>query len=384
LCADATATFTVPFIAGAKYKWYGPDGFTSEERNPTFITTANSGGSYRLEVSVDSCKYLPSFSILVITPTPQHQKFTPPYQLCENTNLVVEVLREPAVNYLWTGKGVTQLDQDLKLPSIRLDQSGEYILTSTSDNGCVTMDTITVAVDKRATFSMVSDTAICSVDSALLPVNSDAVKIRWTPTNGLSDSTLFNVKARPAATTTYTAVASPGNTCPDTSGSATVTIIPTPSVVGYDTLVRMNIPYVIMPTFGQEVVKWTWVPGDSLSCSDCPKPTFNSNKPMTYLVYGTNAEGCVGKDTVNIRVFCDGANVTMPNAFTPNNDGNNDIYYVRGTGFTVKSFTIFNRLGQEVFRRENFTPNDPSMGWDGTFGGHRPSAMLRALYICWK
>lgn len=102
---------------------------------------------------------------------------------------------------------------------------------------------------------------------------------------------------------------------------------------------------------------------------------------MLYVVYAANKEGCIGKDLVKVRVFCDGANVTMPNAFTPNNDGNNDIFYVRGTGFTVKSFAIYNRLGQEVFRKENFSANDPKYGWDGTFNGQPISDAAGFVYM---
>jgi gliding motility-associated-like protein len=71
----------------------------------------------------------------------------------------------------------------------------------------------------------------------------------------------------------------------------------------------------------------------------------------------------------------------MPNAFTPNGDGNNDIFYVRGTGFTVKSFSVYNRLGELVFSKENFNPNDPAYGWDGTFGGQAVSDAAGFVYM---
>jgi gliding motility-associated-like protein len=143
----------------------------------------------------------------------------------------------------------------------------------------------------------------------------------------------------------------------------------------------MNIPYTLLPNFGQNVIKWKWIPSDSLSCSDCPNPVFNSSKMMTYVVYGSDEKGCTGSDKVTVRVFCDGANVTMPNAFTPNGDGNNDIFYVRGQGFSVKSFSIYNRLGQEVFTRSNFSPNDAQYGWDGTFGGQAISDAAGFVYV---
>ena len=60
----------------------------------------------------------------------------------------------------------------------------------------------------------------------------------------------------------------------------------------------------------------------------------------------------------------------IPNGFTPDGDGINDILMVRGTGIkTVKNFRIFNRWGQVVFERSNISPNDASQGWDGKING---------------
>jgi gliding motility-associated-like protein len=60
----------------------------------------------------------------------------------------------------------------------------------------------------------------------------------------------------------------------------------------------------------------------------------------------------------------------MPNTFSPNGDGSNDVYYPRGKGIqTVRSLRIFNRWGEMVYRRDNFKPNDPGAAWDGRFQG---------------
>ncbi len=59
-------------------------------------------------------------------------------------------------------------------------------------------------------------------------------------------------------------------------------------------------------------------------------------------------------DIVNINLVCDKEAVYIPNTFSPNGDGTNDVFYVRGKGVNfIKSFRIFNRWGQEVFKREN-------------------------------
>jgi gliding motility-associated-like protein len=66
------------------------------------------------------------------------------------------------------------------------------------------------------------------------------------------------------------------------------------------------------------------------------------------------------------------ADVFVPNAFSPNGDGVNDVFYPRGTGiFRVRNLRIFNRWGEVVFERSGFQANDPTSGWDGRSRGTR-------------
>jgi gliding motility-associated-like protein len=84
-----------------------------------------------------------------------------------------------------------------------------------------------------------------------------------------------------------------------------------------------------------------------------------------------NQFGCKASDTIGFRVFCDQqAQVFVPNAFSPDGDGLNDVLMVRGKGITaVRYFRIFNRWGQVVFERSNIQVNDPAQGWDGNING---------------
>lgn len=383
LCVGELAKLMTAVVDSTTYLWTGPGGYSSTDPNPTFITTETSGGVYTLVTTKKSCVSDPVTSNLVVNPNPKNPQL-PDQAICEDKNLVAYVFEEPNTNYVWTGGGDAYSSNTaiLSRPKVKLNAAGQYILLAITDNGCIMSDTINVVIDPKLTLSLSSDTAICFKDSITLFANTNTTNVLWSPTNGMNDSTSKTPKVSPSQTTIYTVVAKTDhNTCPDTSGSIKISVIPTPKVVGYDTLVRMNIPYTILPTYGNNVLRWKWMPSDSLSCSDCPNPVFNSNRQMTYVVYGTDQYGCTGSDDVTIRVFCDGASVTMPNAFTPNGDGNNDLFYVRGKGFSVKSFSIYNRLGQVVFSKENFLPNDPQYGWDGTFGGQAISDPAGYVYV---
>ena len=73
---------------------------------------------------------------------------------------------------------------------------------------------------------------------------------------------------------------------------------------------------------------------------------------------------------MTIYVVCNGGNVFVPNTFSPNGDGANDIFYPRGTGLLkIKTLRIFDRWGELVFENQNFNANDQSAGWNGTFKG---------------
>ncbi|HQU60334.1 MAG TPA: gliding motility-associated C-terminal domain-containing protein, partial [Saprospiraceae bacterium] len=74
-----------------------------------------------------------------------------------------------------------------------------------------------------------------------------------------------------------------------------------------------------------------------------------------------------------VRVYVDKRpNIFIPNAFSPNGDGANDVFLIfarSGSVAQVRSFYIFNRWGEQVFQAFGFPPNDPRYGWDGIFRG---------------
>ena len=112
---------------------------------------------------------------------------------------------------------------------------------------------------------------------------------------------------------------------------------------------------------------YQWTPIESISD---PNEQNTQAKPTRTTVYTVTANDgvCVSSDTTKVVVIedwvCDFPYVFVPNAFSPNNDGENDILYVRGRPITKILFRVFNRWGEKVFESQNL--ND---GWDGTFKG---------------
>lgn len=98
-----------------------------------------------------------------------------------------------------------------------------------------------------------------------------------------------------------------------------------------------------------------------------------------YHVTVTDLNGCSDSDRLPVFVRKP-RNIYIPNGFTPDGDGDNDIFYIfAGQGVRkINSFMIFDRWGDMVFQHYNFQPNDPVHGWDGT---HNGLPMNAAVYV---
>jgi gliding motility-associated-like protein len=89
-----------------------------------------------------------------------------------------------------------------------------------------------------------------------------------------------------------------------------------------------------------------------------------------YTVLVQNEGGCTSRDDVSIFVVCAEGNLFLPNTFSPNGDGLNDVFFPRGKGIHgLRNFRVFNRWGEVVFEQANLQANDMSKGWNGTFNG---------------
>lgn len=169
--------------------------------------------------------------------------------------------------------------------------------------------------------------------------------------------------------------------CSDTI-SQPVTINPLPSIKGPSEITTpVGIPVAIPFTYSSNVTTWSWSPPADLSCFDCPNPAASSTFKTLYVVQVTDINNCVSSDSIVVRTICDAENYFIPNTFSPNNDGVNDVFYPRGKGlYNIQSMQIFNRWGQKVFERKDFPANTASNGWDGTING-RPAPSDAYVYI---
>ena len=120
-----------------------------------------------------------------------------------------------------------------------------------------------------------------------------------------------------------------------------------------------------------EISSIVWSPAEGLDCVNCLDPVFEGSVSTSYEVEVTTVNGCVERSMVTI--FVDQTpKVFIPNIFTPDGEGSNDIFMITADPETVelvKNFEIYDRWGEKMLCFEYFQPNDPSYGWDGVFNG---------------
>lgn len=245
-----------------------------------------------------------------------------------------------------------------------------YYVTGVDENGCSNTDTVDVGIKTKTELILPPAAEICAEDSLRL-LASGAFYYSWSPATNLNKTDVPNPVAYFTAATniTYTVIGSEGKCIPDTA-SINVTVHPLPVMnAGPDMQMLAGTP-VILNGSGTDAKTFSWSPEDNLSCADCYTPTASPTVTTIYTLKGISEYGCVDSDQVTVYVFCDQSQLFIPNTFTPNGDGRNDVFYPHGKGINkVTAFRVYNRWGQVVFEKNDFNINDKDQGWDGTFKG---------------
>ena len=114
-------------------------------------------------------------------------------------------------------------------------------------------------------------------------------------------------------------------------------------------------------------VTYQWFPVESLNDPGIHDPVATPTETTTYTVFITNEHGCT--DTLSILVLvilpeCIEPYIFIPNAFSPNGDGINDRFNIKGVHIDEGELLVYNRWGQKVFHSRNL-----ESGWDGTYKG---------------
>jgi len=300
-------------------------------------------------------------------------------EFCDNGNVLFSnytLNNDPIISNVWDfGDGTSSTATD---PSHTYSGANTYIvtLTVTTENQCRNSFSDTIRVYATPLLTIDGRDTLClnkaEAYSGVIVQPDSTINWLWTFGNGNTAQTQ-QVQASFNSTGNHSLqlIASNKLACADTA-SMNVYVVPPPTAIPVvdpltivsGTSVPLNMNY------AGSIISYNWTPSAQLDCNDCLQPVANPQFTTKYTVSVVDRFGCVNKGDITVKVICTGQNFFIPNTFSPNDDGVNDVFYLRGTGlFRVKTLRVFNRWGEVVFEKREMPVNNPGFGWDGSYKG---------------
>jgi gliding motility-associated-like protein len=262
-------------------------------------------------------------------------------------------------------------------PSV--DAAGTYAYTVTNLCGTSSNDVV-VTVNACALPQggyIVSDSMICEGECVdFTDMSSGATAWSWTFNGGSpstsTDQNPSNICFSGAGTFTIEQIVS--NSSGADTITSTIVVNATPIIdAGNDVTVDLG-QSTTLTAIGTNGT-YTWAPFTWLTCEVCQSTVSTPDETITYTVTVVDSNGCVATDDITVIVDYDNV-VWVPNIFSPNGDGNNDVLYVRGKGVASFQFVVYDRWGEKVFET-----TDLDTGWDGTFRGKKMNKAVFVYYL---
>jgi len=277
----------------------------------------------------------------------------------ESTTLTVN---PAAQSYLWSNTQTTQ--SITEAPTLNTIYS--VVVT---EGACVDTTSVEVVVNPLPTITLVSEMTGCNNNngSIISTTSSGTAPYNYAWSNGQTGADAIGL-----GTGNYSVTVTDAKGCTGTS-SAEVFMYPNPvaSLTPTDVTIRYGDTVQFIANGG---INYNWSPPTYLNFSDIANPICSPMEDMDYCVVVGDIHDC--KDTVCATVkviYCD--DFFIPNAFSPNGDGLNDRFLVKGTCMTHYNFRIQNRWGQTVFESKH-----SGESWDGTFNGVKQDAGVYFYY----
>lgn len=348
-CIGDTVQMNAVSPTATSYTWIPVGGLSSNSiANPT--ASPNVTMIYTLTVSDGKCTNSDTVTVKVFPPN--ITSITTTGQICAGDTVTLTA-HGPGISWVWATGQTT--------PSIDVNQAGSYVVNTVDANGCPGSASIDIYVFYPVSTSTQGAT-ICEGQLAhpkIIVTPPGTYTYAWYPTAGLSSVSGYNPVANPTVTTHYTVIVNNGPCV--SQDTLTVNVVPLPKI-------SVTTPHYVESFYGESVemiatsnYPVTWTPPDYLSCVTCYTTIATPEQNMTYHAVAVNELGCAVEDTVRIEIS---PSFYVPNSFTPESDGLNDVWRPVFGGYIQIDVWVFDRWGNQI---THWT--DLNGGWDGTFHG---------------
>jgi large repetitive protein len=362
---------------GTSLLWYTTaTGGVGNTIAPTPITTTPGSTTYYVSQSTGTCEGPREKIIVNINNNNLTVNIGRDTTICEGASVSYTPTVTPAgATYLWRANAVpisTISNVNIKDVTFSPVNNAIYILKATI-GGCATEDTVNVNVNWKPILDAGPNKAICLKDSILIKgslthFNSNKIDYVWAPTDSLTSSTSIQTWVHPIVSTWYklTATTTLLDYGCDFKVYDSLKVVVQPVIIafaGNDTIAVKGVPHQLHGTGGLNYT-WTSPSGISITSPLNQNAFVTLNNDANFYLKVTDVIGCAGYDSIFVKVY-EGPTYYVPNAFTPNGDGLNDIFRVIPVGISnTVYFRVFNRFGNLVFETNQWLK-----GWDGTFFG---------------
>lgn len=343
---------SVPITAfgGGTYAWT-PAASLNDANAQTPLAAPVDTTQYQVTITtVDGCVLYDSLIVFVQDGLPD--PVTNDTATCQGASVQLNV--SGGTTYAWQpAPGISALN--IPNPTVTPPAPTTYYVTLTNVCGSVPdsvfVDVITVVADAWP------DTIICPGESVTITATGGTT-YAWSPAASLVDATAASTLATPSSTTTYQVVVSDAFGCDDTAW-ALVELYPVPSVyAGEDVTIAFG-ESVQLNAIGNGSLVWS--PDTFITCITCASPTVYPPTSTLYTVWLTDENGCKAADAVFISIE---GTLYVPNTFTPDGDGINDVFFALGTEIAEFKMYVFNRWGELIYEASAI-----DRPWDGTYNG---------------
>jgi gliding motility-associated-like protein len=347
------------------FTWNDIPGATSD----TYLRKHTAKGSYFYRVLVGdgdniyntSCRIASETIIFRVNPDIAVQITSYVYGCLGST---VTLFASGGSKFSWTGPGGFRSDkQGPEIPNIQYKDSGRYTVTVSSQEGCSGTASSYLQVFENARISVTPTVSACEGKPAQLNA-SGGVRIKWDPPLGLNNDTIYSPQATVKDNTKYRALIYNQFGCFDTA-TVQVNVLKLPRAdAGPDLKMLRDRPIQLKPSISGTSVSHSWSPTNYMANSTAVSPTVNPPSDIRYRLTVSSNVGCgISTDEMEVKVF---DRIRIPNTFTPNGDGYNDVWEIDLLPiFESSVLEVYNTAGQLVHRSIGY-----SRAWDGTRNGN--------------
>jgi gliding motility-associated-like protein len=265
----------------------------------------------------------------------------------------------PGYTYLWSNGSTSSSPSGLTV--------GTYTVVVTDSHGCADTANVTVGVNPPLHLNAVVANVLCpplSNGRIILSVSGGAPTYQYLWSNGSTDSAVYGL---PVGSDSVVVTDSRGCTVDSsfviTNDSAfSIKAVPDTVTINQGDNVSIAID---VTNHGAGNPAYSWTPTNGLSCTDCEIVTAAPVITTQYTITGTTDSGCISVTSSLITVNPQ-HQIYIPNAFTPNNDGINDLWQAFGykKAWIFCEVEVYDRWGEKIFQS-----TDINFGWDGKYRG---------------